>query len=223
MATTKNRWFSDAVGTARDFFRVGLSGVRLKNVAGVLQLRNSADSADAGIKVSALQMPTGAGVNKVATSDASGNMSWQDGANPVSSSYPEMFAVFGDEMNYAGALPAVWNATALRYGGGLWVPNTNLAEAVKAVKVRGGTWQINVLTAKNTTYGILRVSVDGNVLGSTDLYAAALVADFLITYNGVTVTGDGDCSLNFLVNGKNAAATQYGLFVNKVWGYRTGP
>lgn len=44
------RWLTDLVGTAKDFFRIGFTGVRLKNSSGVLEIRNSGDTADAPIK-----------------------------------------------------------------------------------------------------------------------------------------------------------------------------
>lgn len=46
-----NRTISDLIGTAASYFRIGLgaTAVRLKNVAGVLRIRNNADSADADL------------------------------------------------------------------------------------------------------------------------------------------------------------------------------
>ena len=41
--------FTDLAGTLGGFFRLGLSGVRLKNNAGNLAVRNSGDTADAEI------------------------------------------------------------------------------------------------------------------------------------------------------------------------------
>lgn len=46
--------WSDLFGTSNSFFRLGLSGVRLKNSAGNLAVRNAADSADAEITASRL-------------------------------------------------------------------------------------------------------------------------------------------------------------------------
>lgn len=44
--------FSDLLGTLRSSFRIGLAGVRLKNSAGNLVVRNNADSADAEVTAS---------------------------------------------------------------------------------------------------------------------------------------------------------------------------
>lgn len=74
----KNGW-QDLVGTIFDYFRVGFTGPRLKNSSGVLQIRDSGDTADANLKAALLQLSGGSpGANKVLTSDASGNGSWSN-------------------------------------------------------------------------------------------------------------------------------------------------
>lgn len=42
-------WWGNIAGTALEYFRLGLSGVRLKNNAGALAVRNAGDSADANL------------------------------------------------------------------------------------------------------------------------------------------------------------------------------
>jgi len=73
-----NRFISDLIGTARDYFRIGLSGVRLKNVAGVLSLRNAGDTLDASAVMSDIQLTGGTPVaGKVwAATDGVGNGDW---------------------------------------------------------------------------------------------------------------------------------------------------
>lgn len=46
--------FADILGTLASSIRIGLTGVRLKNVAGSLSIRNTADSADAEVTASKL-------------------------------------------------------------------------------------------------------------------------------------------------------------------------
>ena len=46
-------WWSNIAGTALGYFRLGLSGVRLKNDAGALSVRNAGDSAVADAKFGA--------------------------------------------------------------------------------------------------------------------------------------------------------------------------
>jgi hypothetical protein len=66
--------FGDLVGTLRTFFR--LATVGLKDVGGVLHIRDNADSADATIHVGGIELPTGASDGYVLTSNAVGEGSW---------------------------------------------------------------------------------------------------------------------------------------------------
>jgi hypothetical protein len=59
MASTKNHFPGDLIGTLRDYFRIGKSGVRLKNNAGVLEVRNAGDSADIKLKALTLELSNG--------------------------------------------------------------------------------------------------------------------------------------------------------------------
>jgi hypothetical protein len=62
--------FSDLLGTTKNFFKLGLTGVRLKNSGGNLIVRNNGDSADAEITTSQLNN-SGDGI--VINSDAAGS------------------------------------------------------------------------------------------------------------------------------------------------------
>lgn len=62
--------FSDLLGTLNNFFRIGLTGVRLKNVSGHLAVRNSGDTADAEITASEVKI---SGNRLVINSDAVGS------------------------------------------------------------------------------------------------------------------------------------------------------
>ena len=59
--------FSDLVGTTKSYFKLGISGVRLKNVTGNLAVRNSADGADAEVTASKVNI---SGEQVVLNSDA---------------------------------------------------------------------------------------------------------------------------------------------------------
>ena len=50
------RWIADLVGTATGYFRLGLTGVRLKNSGGNLLVRNAGDSADAELTTSKVKV-----------------------------------------------------------------------------------------------------------------------------------------------------------------------
>ncbi len=62
--------FSDLLGTSGSFFKLGLSGVRLKNSSGNLVVRNTGDSADASLTTSQLN---NSGDTVVLNSDAAGS------------------------------------------------------------------------------------------------------------------------------------------------------
>jgi hypothetical protein len=61
--------FTDLLGTLGSSFRIGLAGVRLKNLAGNLALRNSGDTADAALTASSVNV---SGDAIVLNSDAAG-------------------------------------------------------------------------------------------------------------------------------------------------------
>lgn len=62
--------FSDLLGTLGSYFKLGISGVRLKNSSGNLLVRNSGDSGDAEITASKLNV---SGDDIVINSDAAGS------------------------------------------------------------------------------------------------------------------------------------------------------
>jgi hypothetical protein len=75
--------FSDLLGTVSSYFKIGLTGVRLKNNSGNLVVRNNADSADASVTTSQL---LNSGESIVLNSDAAGSgADWTYGvARPTS-------------------------------------------------------------------------------------------------------------------------------------------
>lgn len=62
--------WKDILGTTQSFFRIGFAGVRLKNVTGNLVLRNPADSADAALTASKVNV---SGDSVDINSDAAGS------------------------------------------------------------------------------------------------------------------------------------------------------
>lgn len=62
--------FSDLLGTVGSYFKIGISGVRLKNSSGNLLVRNTGDSADAEVTASKINV---SGNDVVLNSDAAGS------------------------------------------------------------------------------------------------------------------------------------------------------
>jgi hypothetical protein len=206
MATTKNRWFSDLVGTMRDF-RIGFTGVRLKNVAGALSLRNAADTLDASIKLSALQMTNSPGVGKIMRSDASGNGTWE--AVPVAS----------DAVLQKNILMFMTNATGL--GGSSLVGinasnrfNHYVYQTVQFAVQRhifvcaAGTYVLKILAIKGASMGIVEARIDGVLVSTIDLYAASASWDNLLAFSNVTLVA-GAHTLDLTTTTKNASSSGY--------------
>lgn len=63
-------FWADLIGTTAAYIRIGLSGVRLKNVTGNLAVRNAGDSADAEVTASKVNI---SGEELVLNSDAAGS------------------------------------------------------------------------------------------------------------------------------------------------------
>jgi hypothetical protein len=61
--------FSDLLGTTKSFFKLGLTGVRLKNTTGNLFIRNTGDTADAEVTASKVNV---SGESLVINSDSAG-------------------------------------------------------------------------------------------------------------------------------------------------------
>jgi hypothetical protein len=62
--------FAGLLGTLSGYFKIGLSGVRLKNSSGNLLVRNSADNADSAVTASTLNA---SGDSLIINSDAAGS------------------------------------------------------------------------------------------------------------------------------------------------------
>jgi type IV secretory pathway VirJ component len=88
-----NTMLGDLIGTLRDYFRIGKAGPRLKNNAGVLEVRNSGDSADANAKVAAIVISGGTPTaGKVLTAvDVNGNTQWSSPSSVASRVQRETF------------------------------------------------------------------------------------------------------------------------------------
>lgn len=64
-------YFADLLGTTANYLKIGLTGVRLKNVTGNLNVRNNADGADASVTASTYNASGDIGL--VINSDAAGS------------------------------------------------------------------------------------------------------------------------------------------------------
>ena len=65
-------WWGNITGTVTGYLRLGLTGVRLKNSAGELAVRNAGDTADAPLKASAITLTGAVSTNTVYAGPTSG-------------------------------------------------------------------------------------------------------------------------------------------------------
>lgn len=214
MTTTKSRW-QDVIGTMRDYLRIGFSGPRLKNVAGVLQVRNSGDSADANLKASLIQLTGGSpGTGKVLGSDAAGNATW--GTNTAMGAYQNGYLVMPELMKtIAGGFNAtVYNANMIM---ACYALMTGLnSEASMDIPLSAGTYQMILWHHKGASSGQLRVQLDGvnPTAGSpVEFYNVTTVFNQRAQVGSWTVT-DGVHTLNLKITGKHASSTGYDCTVS---------
>lgn len=84
--------------------------------------------------------------------------------------------------------------------------------------IRAGTYTLNLLVVTNNASGKLDLYVD-NVLVSSgmDLYSAALTYNVILSQAGVVIPSDGYHTFKYVVNGKNAASTNFFTRITKMW------
>ncbi len=208
MATNKDRWLADGIGTLRSYWRIGTT--RLKDVSGVLQVRNSADSADAGLKASALQLSGVTAVaNDIAQFDASGNITAVApstvqgiGVYPDNCIFvPQMFRIINVGFSNPLFSALTWHSTYSNLSG------LN-AEAQLQFVCQAQTYQIFMHYWTHNTSPIVTVSVDGTSLGAIDLYTAASTPTVINIFGALALSA-GLHTINIKNTGKNASSGGY--------------
>lgn len=183
-------YFADLLGTTAAYFKLGLAGVRLKNNSGNLAVRNNADSADAEMTASKVNV---SGDDLVLNSDAAGSSAdWlytlsrpSSGMTaavtltlPTTNGSPSQFLQTDGDGNLTFAdggdtAPAVkMESTALAFGSSspvtmFTLPADNLVEKI----------QVYVDTAFNGTAPTMSVGYTG----STSAYMPATAVDLKTT------------------------------------------
>lgn len=84
-----------------------------------------------------------------------------------------------------------------------------------------GTYTLTVIFPKTTDLGIVRASLDGSSLGTQDFYAG-YSENHVWEITGITVSADGNYTLRFAVDGKNASSTDYRMVIYCATMTRTG-
>lgn len=213
MTSTKDRWLADAIGTLRSYWRVG--AVRLKDVSGVLQVRNSGDSADANLKAAAIQLSTSPGAGKVLTSDASGNGSWSDVPGAVDSVLPDYIMLDSLQQHYVtgSALVVGLSTTYQNNHAVVNSPGANGDSWELHFVCAAGVYNLRIVGSTNTNAPKLDVFIDGVLQANIDWYSNPGVVNVTKSlFTGALTSGLH--TLTCTVNGKNASSSGYALAVN---------
>lgn len=195
-------------GTLQSIFRINT--VALKVVSGVLQVRNNADTADAPIKASAIQLSSGAGAGKIPVSDASGNLVLTSGLT-LPLAYPKRATMWHkDSLVITGnAISELANAS--QFTGFLYhqSPAANGDKWTNGFFLAAGGYTLHFLGSRSSGAGKLDIKLDGVLLGNVDHYNATTVLNQELYGNFETIVGDGWHTLECIVNGKNASSSGY--------------
>jgi hypothetical protein len=217
----KNGW-KNLVGTVFSSFRLGFTGVRIKDVSGVLQVRNSGDTADANLKAALLQLSGGTpGAGKVLTSDASGNGTWGDPQPAIDSridaALPDNIVLFHlQDFNLNGTGLAFTLSTTYTFNHVLGMtPPANADSWQQSFTVAAGTYQLVFWGIKASNSGKLDIYVDNVLQGTLDFYNATTLLNTSLTMPGVVVSA-GRHTLKCTVNGKNASSSAFNIFYTYV-------
>lgn len=211
----KNGW-KNLVGTTFSSFRLGFTGVRIKDVSGVLQVRNSGDTADANLKSAGLQLSgVSAAAGYLAQFDASGNVSAVAPSGAVAGAVcpnGHTVAPYALKSISGGFAPPSFNTA-------FWLNYFSLmsglnAEAEITLPFAAGDWSIHMLVTKASTAGDTTCYFDGVSLGFTSGYNASnLNAVLTWTVNGVTA---GLHTVNFKITGHQPSSSGYTLAASEI-------
>lgn len=194
-------------GTLQSIFRI--NNVALKVASGVLQVRNNADTADAPIKASALQLSSGAGAGRVLVSDASGNAAWTDGLT-LPLAYPKRATMWHKDSLSTSGYAVSELAAAAQFTGFLYhqSPAVNGDKWTNGFFLAAGSYTLHFLSARSSGSGRLDIKIDGSAWGTVDFYNATTVYNQDL-YGNLTAATDGWHTLEGTVNGKNASSSGY--------------
>jgi hypothetical protein len=186
--------FADLLGTSGSFFKIGITGVRLKNNSGNLVVRNNADSADASLTTSQLN---NSGNTIVINSDAAGSgADWTLSLNrpssgmtaDVSLTFPVDDGTAGQVLSTDGTGVMSWVSAA----------DTALCDKLNSTTLNfGDTSPVSLMTTgANDIIDLIEIIVDTpfdgtpstvsvGIVGTTSKYASVTQSD--LSASGATV------------------------------------
>lgn len=213
MTSTKDRWLADAIGTLRSYWRVG--AVRIKDVSGVLQVRNSGDTADANLKAAALQLVTGAGAGKIPQSDASGNLTLVTPETLGSDvGYTTNWLVLPQTMQSVSGnfgSPVVSSASQMNMFSLL---SGNGGEVKCYLPMGAGHWNLYVSGLKSSLSGDVQLFLDGTSVNTQSGYNATSIV-WQWSWDLGTLSA-GLHQINLKINGHQPSSTGYNFYCSYI-------
>lgn len=217
MATSKDRWLADAIGTMRSAWRI--NSLRLKDTSGVLQVRNSGDSADANLKASGLQLSgISAAAGYILQVDASGNVTAVAAGAGVAASVNKDVEMFADSAVITVGTPTISAGTQYRYN------------YVRFTTVVGANWKwqfvadlslgatITVLYEQGTGQATVDLKINGTTVASKDFSSGGTVNNQTWTATlGTSVHGAGRHTLELVSGGSGSVGAAFAISLHKVW------
>lgn len=131
-------------------------------------------------------------------------------------SYP-----YVDANAYDSVIQGTWVIfmRATQYFGGVLL-NTSVTlndELQYKFSHKSGSFNFKLLHIKGADYAIITIYVDGVSQGTIDLYNAVLDVQNVISSLAITITKDGEHTLNIKATSKNVASTGYAVFIGAWW------
>lgn len=87
------------------------------------------------------------------------------------------------------------------------------------IALDAGEWEVDILSRKGSSQGIAKVLIDGEVVGTADMYAAVGARNQVDTVSGgagATVTWNGTHELKILMDTKNASSGDYRAWIQQI-------
>lgn len=79
-----------------------------------------------------------------------------------------------------------------------------------------GDYTAEIITYKDTNLAIIDIKVNGAVVETLDLYAASQALNYQTTFT-LSISSDGEQTIDLVVNGKNGSSSAYYLAITRLW------
>lgn len=87
--------------------------------------------------------------------------------------------------------------------------------------VPAGTYTVKFIGSKGTTFGIIKIKIDGVVVATFDMYNGASQTNQIQTQTGISVASSGVKEIKVGIDGKNALSSNYAAIFSELVFYRT--